>query len=112
MRCPVRGRPTAGRSILAADLPPRSAFHYGMTATRAVRKKGSGRSVSRGRLQDDVEIREAERPGQTVPGRLLRVIDEGEFLDQALLDREHRVRFDVRAARHENVRGQRPVPGS
>src|SRR5271169_1497423 len=64
-----------------------------------------------GRLQDDVEIREAERSGEAVPGRLFGVVDGRELLDQALLHREYRVRFDVRAARHENVRGQRAMPG-
>ena len=38
-----------------------------------------GRSVYRGRLQHDVEIRDAERSGQAVPGRLFRVIDGREL---------------------------------
>ena len=41
----------------------------------------SGRSVFRGRLQDDVEIREAERSGEAVLGRLFGVIDGREPLD-------------------------------
>src|SRR2546429_9643771 len=80
--------------------------------TRSVRYKiRRGRSVVRVRLQDDVEGREGERSVQTVTGRLPRVVDARELLDQALFHREDRVRFDARAARHENVRGQRPVPG-
>jgi hypothetical protein len=36
--------------------------------------------VYRGRLKRDVEIRDAERSGQAVPGRLFRVIDGRELI--------------------------------
>src|ERR1700677_112686 len=70
------------------------------------------RRLAGGGLEDDVEIGQGERSVEAVPGGLLRIIDGGELLDQALLDREYRVRFDVRAAGDENVRGQRAVPAS
>src|ERR1700722_1538728 len=63
-------------------------------------------------LHDDLEVGVAERDLADVPLRGPRLVgDLFEVDDQGLLDREYRVRLDVLAARHEDVRGQRSVAG-
>src|SRR3984957_505705 len=63
-------------------------------------------------LHDDVEVGVAEGDGGYVPFfREGRVGDLFELLAQGLLDREDGVGLDVLAPGHEDVRGQRPVPG-
>src|SRR5215218_5190191 len=62
-----------------------------------------------GGLEDHVELRVAEGGLDPVGGRLVGVVDGGEVPDQGLLDREHGVGVQVRAAGHEHVGGDREV---